>query len=681
MTQEMIYDPSTDPQFSKPYIDEDEWRDIPVKHRYIHGGFEGTETRFCFYFPEPEMYQGRFFQKLDPIQGPETSVQVQGEEESSIGFAISQGGYFVASNLGGILNGGGDITLLYRCCSACAEYSRKVAMEMYGGLRPYGYLYGGSGGAFKTVSCVEMTKCWDGAVPFVMGSPMSIPNMFTVRAHALRILRHKMPQIVDAVEPGGSGNPYVGLTKEEEDALREWLGMGFPIKTLCEYETIGEGALPVLTPLISALDPEYVKDFWTKPGYLGADSNGSAVRDRIHFQTTVTNIYHPNLGLEGQTESINENNTYGVDEAWKHLFGKSGKMPVLVVDCFPKGDIYPNGLKMRFLTGKLAGEEFPAVWLGNGSSAVTSIGDVSGRSIGDLLRKAAVGDKIEFDNSDYIAFQTYHRHQVPDMSYYVWNQFRDECGNPIYPQRSVSLGEMAAAMGAGSIQHGTPNCKMIVLESLMDESAFPWQADWYRRKVAENHGGNDSEVMRLWYMEHCMHTDCAEGNGGDRQHIVSYIGALQQALIDIYRWVEKGAEPAPSTSYRICDGQVILAEKISERGGIQPGVLLLAEGAERIDIAVGEEVKFSVKIDIPVDGGSVAEIVWDFEKDEVFLPAGEVVRETVAEDGVKTVTAKASHVFEKPGIYFPVVKVAVNRNNGDIYTNIRNQARVRVVVK
>lgn len=52
---------SSDSLFSKPFIDIDEWRDKPVRHRYIHGGFEKTETRFSFYFPPKEQYQGYFF--------------------------------------------------------------------------------------------------------------------------------------------------------------------------------------------------------------------------------------------------------------------------------------------------------------------------------------------------------------------------------------------------------------------------------------------------------------------------------------------------------------------------------------------------------------------------------------------------------------------------------------------
>jgi hypothetical protein len=40
-----------DPDYTKPSIDVDEWRDEPVRHRYVHGAFEGTDLRFSYYFP------------------------------------------------------------------------------------------------------------------------------------------------------------------------------------------------------------------------------------------------------------------------------------------------------------------------------------------------------------------------------------------------------------------------------------------------------------------------------------------------------------------------------------------------------------------------------------------------------------------------------------------------------
>jgi hypothetical protein len=42
----------TDGFFGAPYVDADEERDAPLRHRYLHGGFVGTDTRFSLYFPD-----------------------------------------------------------------------------------------------------------------------------------------------------------------------------------------------------------------------------------------------------------------------------------------------------------------------------------------------------------------------------------------------------------------------------------------------------------------------------------------------------------------------------------------------------------------------------------------------------------------------------------------------------
>ena len=52
------YSPDHDLMFAQPFIDVDEWRDAPVRHRYVHGGFKGTAMRFSFYFPDEKLYRG-----------------------------------------------------------------------------------------------------------------------------------------------------------------------------------------------------------------------------------------------------------------------------------------------------------------------------------------------------------------------------------------------------------------------------------------------------------------------------------------------------------------------------------------------------------------------------------------------------------------------------------------------
>lgn len=677
----LLYDYKADKQFAKPYIDKDEWRETPVRHRYMHGGFEGTESRFAFYFPEKEKFEFRFFQTLIPIQAPEDyEEKIPAGENNTISFAILHGAYVVASNQGGILNGGGDKTLAYRCSANTAMFGRSVAARIYESDRYiYGYLTGGSGAAFKTISAVECTSgVWDGALPTVLGSPMSIPNMHAVRAHAMRILRNKLPQIADAIEPGGSGDPYAFLNEEEAAALREATRLGFPMETWTEYETLGDGALSVLAPYIPLMDPAYYTDFWEKEGYLGADPEGSAVRDRIKYETCVESILDSPDEVPGLGATLDVNNSYGVDEAWKNILKSDEKYPVFLLAEFPEGDVYARGLVLTFLDGAAKGEKVGVVWL-HGKAVTPS--DTGDRPLEEILRQVKAGDRVLLDNSDYIAVQTFSRHQVPASGYPAWNQYRDENGTPLYPQRPVIVGPVMQEMGAGSVENGHPNCKVIILESLMDESAFPWQGDFYRRLIEKEHPGQDGrDLVRLWFMEHCMHTDCEEGNGGDHQHIVSYIGALHQAILDLCDWVERGIAPVPSTNYEMDEAQVVVPKTAAERGGIQPVVTLLSDGEIRREIKVGEEIAFQAQVELPKGSGELEEVTWDFEATNCFSPSGTVSPVTWNKEGTGIAAAETSHVFTKPGIYFPVIKVASNRMPGDIFTKVRNQARMRVIV-
>jgi hypothetical protein len=208
----------TDPHFTQPYIDIDEQRSTPVPHHYIHGGFTGTDTRFSFYFPSADQYKGRFFQGTHQLITNENNIGLFGS--SPIEFAFASGGYYVLTNIGGnetprtaeqATSGNYDPSIGgYRANAAAAKYSRVVAAQLFGDQRIYGYLSGGSGGAYQVIASSENTTVWDGYVPFVMGTPNSIPGVFTARIHALRVLkqRNKFPEVLDVIDPGGSGNPY-----------------------------------------------------------------------------------------------------------------------------------------------------------------------------------------------------------------------------------------------------------------------------------------------------------------------------------------------------------------------------------------------------------------------------------------------------------------------------------------
>ena len=72
-----------DPLFQEPYVDIDEWRDTPVRHRYVHGGFTGTDMRFSYYMPPKEKFDGRFFQYVTPVPDNENLSQTvqKGDEQ------------------------------------------------------------------------------------------------------------------------------------------------------------------------------------------------------------------------------------------------------------------------------------------------------------------------------------------------------------------------------------------------------------------------------------------------------------------------------------------------------------------------------------------------------------------------------------------------------------------------
>src|SRR5262249_36838768 len=164
----------------------------------------------------------------------------------------------------------------------------------------------------------------------------------------------------------------------------------------------------------------------------------------------------------------------------------------------------------------------------------------------------------------------------------------------IYPQRNVLIGPISDFNGSGSNQTGRFKGKMIVLESLMDIDALPWQADWYRTKAQKALGSRFNDNYRLYFIDHAQHG--APVGSAAQARTVSYQGALQQALRDLSAWVENGKRPPSDTSYKVVDSQVIVPAKVGERKGIQPVVELKVNGGDRADVAVGQTVTVHGKI-------------------------------------------------------------------------------------
>ena len=165
---------------------------------------------------------------------------------------------------------------------------------------------------------------------------------------------------------------------------------------------------------------------------------------------------------------------------------------------------------------------------------------------------------------------------------------------------------------------------------------------------------------------------------------------LQQALLDLSDWVERGIAPASSTQYTIRDGQmVVVPEQASHRKGIQPTIILKANNSKVANIKVGQKVNFTATIEVPENQGKVVAAAWNFEGiDTPIKPISDFnfMKSSIFPEKKFAIASKVSigtvHAFHKPGVYFPSLRIASQRHGDDktLFTRIQNLDRVRVVV-
>ena len=691
MGTKTIYSPLTDPDYQDSYIDVEEDRartlsdGTEIPFHYVHGGFAAQSVKFILCMPLKDQFKGRFFQYLSPFPGPDeemASIDMTGEDDK-ISFALINGAISVESNMGSSSQFGGypDATKNWKASAAVAEFCRKKAMEYYGCERPVGVVYGGSGGGYKTMACIENTDSWEGAVPYVIGSPVSLPNTITMRVQGQRVLRNAFGKIIDAIDEGGSGDMYAGLDEQEAAMLKELTLMGIPPLSwfLEAAGRIEPGALPVLTPGVKASDPSYFTDFWEKEGYEGSDPASGAVRDRLVFRTRVKEVH---LSTDAaQTDALYEG-TNGVDTAWRKSLAV-GNGAYIVTESIPEGEnLYLQGVNIIPQEGEAKGlamlldKMIPV-----GEGAVLTIGMCFGMASADeALGRIKPGDELLLDNSDYIAIQSYYRHQTPDdLAFHAWDQFRDENGKPKIPRREKVMGY--GFTGTGTVQDGQIQGKVINVQALMDESTCPWCADWYR-KTTEKAGNGKNH--RVYFMERCLHGDVALLAS---TMVVNYLGALRQAILDVAEWVQTGKEPLPSTVYENRDNQIFPEEDIAGRFGLQPKVTLTAGGLKCLKVKPGEEFTLRVEAFVPQGAGEITSVAYDlkdyrlFDGSGLFPIRGEFER--IVRNGVHGAVSELTVSLDEPGTHFLTARVGAQRNGDakDLFTQVMNLDRVRVIVE
>ena len=457
-----------------------------MRHRYVHGGFADTETRFSIYLPPADLYEGRFFQHITPVPDSEYLAQEASGEQDKIGFSISSGGYFLETNGGGASGRPGssvDPTIAaYRANAAAAQYSRVVA-------------------ARHVRRAPALRLC-------LRGEWRRLPHHRERREHLgrlgrLRALCHRVADGHSEHVHGADARPADPARPLRPDRRCRRAGWerrhvrgphgggarcprrgdphGLPAAVVVRAPHHGDARLPGALPGPGRGGPTYFDEFWTEPGYLGTRrpprccaTASSRLRHRRTSSPSASGP--PRRGRRGRIPVRPRRGRHRLARA-----RGPARSPVAVrLSGAPRVDV--RGADLYVLSGAAAGARI---------GLLSVIGDIAvfGPGGDGALALLQPGDTVRVDNSGYLAAETYHRHQVPRTATSPsGTSSGTRTAAPLYPQRPSLLGPSFAAAAAGTVQTGRFEGKMIVVESLLDREALPWQADWYRSKVREHFG-------------------------------------------------------------------------------------------------------------------------------------------------------------------------------------------------
>jgi hypothetical protein len=624
--------------YDSPIFDSETDETIPTPHRKISGHFNGTDVDFNIYLIPKSKWDGRFFQLMYPSQ---TSIA----DDTAIIFGSESGGYTIqASGTQG-----------YRADAALAKLSREIAQEYYHSSSDQirGYVYGGSGGSLKAIGAAENTLgVWDGCVALIQATPMSIPYNWGIRAFGGLILEKHSTELIDEVQPGGTGDPHEFLDELERAVLTETQHLGIPTRGWEDWDSIARNRTQlwqtlkdITVPMLQDMDPTYADDFWNKGGYAGSDQSGLGERFRAALV---------------QFDSVIESATAGED----------GLTSEFVLETLPSNATEVVGFGFS-VTVNGSGNHFSGI-LDVETRTVHILAGASNTTLGALVP----GANIQVDNRWYLAAHTYYRHQLPpiDSGFYGYDYLRDENGEPLYPQRDVVMGPVVSKSASGGGTHtGNITMKLIVINNLVDFDALPWHADWYKNQVRRAKGSL-RDHYRLYYSDNADHA-MGKIKAPYTSRTVDFTGLYQQHLRDLMAWVENNVNPPTPTNYTVVEGQVEVPSSASARKGIQPVVELLVDDSKRTQVAPGEYKEFHVNVQVPDGIGQIVALEWDP------LGTGEYIKKDI-EMG-PGIDLRFSYAYRKPGVYFAGIRAASHRD-GNTETEIGlawNLDRVRVVVE
>ena len=683
----------TDPFFGPPFIEIDEERAEPYPHRFVQGGFERTTTRFAFYFPPQENFQGRMFQPLEGGNGGHVVTfggGYLGEMFKTIESTARLGGYLVESNQGHIGDqydprAGADPTLYgHRASAEVARFSKHVAAQVYGSAPHHSYIYGGSGGGRRSPLCIENAPgVWHGCLPSASGGEIGPPgNTQRIRTSSTmgfgtlfnvqRLLGYDaVVALADRMAPGGSGDPFEGLTTHQREELALLYRQGFPRgNEFMISQPMGQ--IWLWSSLADALyedDPSYFEDFWTRPGYIGHDLPDAVSDDVIDSRGTVVRTVSARELNERPEFAGPEHHTMRVLSAIMGTGADAYDLPFAIEVAGLEGG-YRLGAGVHILSGKAAGRQLYATGVAGDVFACDGTGDAN------VLRFEGVqpGDEVHVDNQRFLAYCYYARHHLLDEPQF--DSLRVD-GAPVYPQHATP--EWSPFMGV--CYSGQYEGKVMWVHSTHDSSVWPAWGTAYHRAVLQAQGpaGAATNFRIRWneYAEHATHEMVPpEPHRASSTRFISGASG-EQNLQDLVDWVERGIEPL-GTEYSYEDGRITLPPTVQERRGIQPIATVSANGGVLAEVRVGDEVELAVKADVHPDAGTIVSVEWDYDGSGTYPYS-----HTEVDGRSSSLRLSTRHAYDRPGVYFATCRVESHRT-GDLSARerrIQTLGQARVVVR
>jgi hypothetical protein len=663
-----------DNYFGRPFIDIDEMRQYPRPHRYVHGGFSGTATLFSFYFPEAKSYGGRFAQWFEGgAGGNERSITVPADNPKptqwdylyDMAFDDLEG-YLLESNQG---HGQFDQTpeavlglFTWRASAESARFSRHVAAQIYGQAPRHGYIGGIGGGGGRATLCLENAPdVYHGCTPQIIGSSVSAYG--AMQRAILFLGPEKLRQVIDAVEPGGSADPYAGLDALQREALADLYRSGYPRgaeNQLKHTRTIGFTYMA-----LERQDPAYFNDFWTVPGYAGADKGELLKRYVIQTRAKVKRVVPISESMEAATLQ------------WYAVLPPD--LP-FAVELDIEGHEKYYGCEMTVLSGAAKGRNLFLYGTYNGLSG-------SPERTPEMMRGIEPGDEVELDNRRFIAFLHHFMHSVaaPKDLAALTHEPVIRSGRPFAPDNIPMYPQRGSSPGLGDLK-GAFEGKTIYVLSTHDIYVWPVTAG-YPDIYTARYGSELAQRFRFYWAQN--------GAIGPPQLAIGYNdGAADLRVWDtrlinfqhsmgrqvwryLKEWVEDGKAPPASTSYHFnAANELFLPATAGERAGIQPVVAITANGARRAAVKVGETVQFEAVIEAPAAAGKIVAAEWDF------LQIAEYpVKHREADGTATSLRVKTQYAFKEPGTYFVALRAGIHRDGlHGAGTPTHNLDRVRVVV-